>query len=65
MSSYTTRDEAIQIEIVEALGTEAADHDVEAIAAEVLDTEGEGTQYRYIVAVDADEFWTIVAKHAH
>ena len=64
MSSYTTRDEAITREIVEVLGTEAADYDIEAIAAEVLDTEGEGAQYRYIVAVDTDEFWAIVAKHA-
>ena len=30
----------------------------------LLDTEGEGAQYRYIVAVDTDEFWAIVAKHA-
>ena len=64
MTSYATRDEAITREIVEALGADAADYDIDAIADEVLDTEGEGTAYRYIMAGDVDEFWAAVERHA-
>lgn len=67
MTSYTTRDEAIQREIVaaiEANGTDVAvadEFDVDAIADEVLDTDGQG---RWYVAVDDDEFWRAVERHA-
>lgn len=61
---FTTRDEAIQREIVdpiEASGEVAdarATYDIEAIADEVLDDHEAG----YQCTVDADEFWRIVAK---
>ena len=38
---------------------------LDAIADEVLTTTGRGTTYRYVLAdIDADEFWTIVIRHA-
>lgn len=64
MTTYTTRDEAIESEIIAALGTEADSHDIDAIADEVLTTTGEGVDYRYILAVDEADFWEIVEKHA-
>jgi hypothetical protein len=63
---YTTRDEAIQREIIdpiEASGevTDArAEYDIEAIADEVLGDYAAG----YAPKVDADEFWAIVERHA-
>jgi hypothetical protein len=59
-TTYATRDEAIYREITEALGELAADHDVDAIADEVLGNYAQG----YALQVDVDEFWTIVANHA-
>lgn len=64
MDTYTTRDEAIKYEIIEPLTDYAADHDIEAIADEVIDSIGEGVDYRFICAVEDDEFWEIVQKHA-
>ena len=64
MNGYATRDEAIQREIVEVIGKYADEHMIDAIADEVLTTTGAGTQYRYVMAVDADEFWEIVHRHA-
>jgi len=63
MARYTTRDEAIQREIIEPIeagDATAAEYDVEAIAAKVLaDYEG-----GYALKVEVDEFWQIVAEHA-
>ena len=64
MSTYTTRDEAITREIVTAIeagGVATRDeYDIDAIADEVLGDYTEG----YALKVDADEFWTVVARHA-
>ena len=65
MNTYSTRDDAIESEIITPLAEEASSHDIDAIADEVLGTEGEGPSYRWVCTVDADEFWTIVAKHAN
>ncbi|VEG28073.1 hypothetical protein [Actinomyces howellii] len=68
--SYITRRDAIEYEIVQVLDgpgggdTTSADYDVDAIAADVLGTIGEGTTYRYVVSVDEDEFWAAVIRHA-
>lgn len=63
MTTYTDRNEAIAQEIAAALGQYADEHDIEAIADEVLETVGEGSEYRYQVRKDVD-FWEIVEKHA-
>jgi len=66
--TYTTRDEAIQREIIEpieAAGPDVAraeDYDVDAIACEVLAVDERG---RWHLAVDSDdEFWRAVEAHA-
>lgn len=63
MTTYTTRNEAINQEIITPLGEYAAQHDVDAIADAVLTTTGEGIDYRYILREDID-FWDVVAQHA-
>jgi len=66
-TTYTTRDEAVEREIVaaiEAAGPDVAraeDFDVDAIAREVLSTDERG---RWYLAVDSDEFWRSVEAHA-
>lgn len=65
MTSYTTRGEAIQREIVEPIEasgeiTDArVEFDVDAIADEVLGDHEQG----YACLVDVDEFWRIVERH--
>lgn len=63
MTTYTTRNEAIQREIIEPLGEYASEHDIDAIADAVLTTTGEGTDYRYTLREDVD-FWDVAAQHA-
>ena len=66
MTSYTTRNEAIEFEIVAAIeagDATAAEFDIDAIAEAVLTTEGEGSSYRWILDEDAD-FWAAVAANA-
>ena len=64
-TTYTTRDEAIQREIIDPIEAsgEVTDaykaFDVYAIAGEVLAYDYDG----YWVDVDPDEFWRIVEKH--
>jgi hypothetical protein len=64
MSTYSTRDEAIEREIVvpiEATGVATRDeYDIDAIADEVLGGAGDG----YALTVDTDGFWAAVEKHA-
>jgi hypothetical protein len=57
---FTTRQDAIQTLILDALGTEADAHDVESIADEVLGDYSQG----YAQQVDVDTFWEIVSRHA-
>lgn len=62
MNTYTTRNEAIEAEIIEPLGEFADEHDIDAIADQALTTTGEGVDYRYIVKDDID-FWDVVANN--
>lgn len=57
---YSTRQEAIEREVVEPLGDYADGHDVEAIAAAVLGDYRQG----YACTVDAPTFWGIVERNA-
>lgn len=63
MTTYTTRNEAIDRDIIEPLGEYASEHDIDAIAGAVLTTTGEGIGYRYTLREDVD-FWDVVAQHA-
>ena len=38
-------------------------YDLEGIADEALVTQGGGYLYRFVVGVDDDAFWAIVARH--
>lgn len=58
MTTYTTRNEAVQREIIEPLGEWAAEHDVDAIADQLIKTEDEG----FTIDQDAD-FWAVVAAN--
>lgn len=62
MNIYTTRNEAIEAEIITPLGEFADDHDIDAIADELLTTTGEGTEYGFTIDEDAD-FWEVVANN--
>ena len=57
---YATRDECVAREIVEPLGEYAAEHDVEAIADEVVESDGRA----FWVAVDVPTFWKVAQRHA-
>lgn len=63
MNTYTTRDEAVQREIIEPLGEYANEHNIEGIEEQVIITTGEGTELRYKLDEDVD-FWEIVAANA-
>ena len=65
--TYTTRSEAIQsiiidaLEVGELIATAEIDYDIELIADQILDTDERG---RYFQTVDVEEFWEIVAAAA-
>ncbi|MDJ1372217.1 hypothetical protein [Gulosibacter molinativorax] len=69
---YTTRTEAIE-SIIEALGEFADEHDIDAIADEVIEYDdaydAEKNVYHldrqgFYIKPDTEEFWAIVQKHA-
>jgi len=59
MTTYTTRNEAIQREIIEPLGEYAAVHDIDAIADELIKATDDG----FTIDQDAD-FWDVVFTKA-
>lgn len=65
-ATYTTRTEAIRVEIIGTLEPYAHEFDVDAIADEVLETVGECIGYRYRIRPEltSEEFWAIAQKHA-
>lgn len=63
MTTYTDRHEAIHHEIITALGDYSDEHDIDAIADQVLTTTGEGKTFRIILDEDVD-FWAVVEANA-
>ena len=67
MTSYTTKQDAIQAEIldvIEASGVATTDeYDIDAIADQVLTSEGTGVEYR-IIMDEAVDFWVVVEAAA-
>ena len=63
MNAYTDRNEAIHHEIITALGDYADEHDIDAIADQVLTTTGEGKDFRIILDEGVD-FWAVVEANA-
>ncbi|HDM2782266.1 hypothetical protein QP916_03690 [Corynebacterium accolens] len=62
MTTYTTRNEAIDREIIQPLGEYADQFDIDAIADQVLVSVGEGIDYKFTTNDDVD-FWDVVAQH--
>ncbi|MDK8680205.1 hypothetical protein [Corynebacterium accolens] len=62
MTTYTTRNEAIDREIIQPLGEYAGQFDIDAIADQVLVSVGEGIDYRFTTSDDVD-FWDVVAQN--
>lgn len=67
--AYTSRTDAVKaIRDIIAYGSDgavtASEYDVEAIADEVLATQGEGHMLRFFIAQESDEFWETVVRHA-
>ena len=62
MTTYTTRNEAIDREIIQPLGEYAGQFDIDAIADQVLVSVGEGIDYRFTTNDDID-FWDVVAQN--
>lgn len=58
MTTYTTKNEAIQREIIEPLGEWAEEHNIDAIADQLIQATGEG----FTIDQDAD-FWGVVANN--
>ena len=63
MTTYTDRNQATYHEITIALGDYADEHDIDAIADQVLTTTGEGKEFRIILDEDVD-FWAVVEANA-
>ncbi len=67
MTSYTTKRDAIQaeiIDVIEASGVATADeYDIDAIADQVLTSEGTSIEYRIVVDETVD-FWAAVQAAA-
>ena len=63
-TTYTTRDEAIEREIIapiEASGESKTDYDIDGIASAVLDSNERG---EWFVSIDPDEVWSAVVDYA-
>ena len=63
MTTYTSRNDAITREIIEPLGDYANEHDIDAIADQLIICDGTGLNPKYSLDEDAD-FWDIVAANA-
>ena len=59
MTTYTTKNDAIQYEIIEPLGEWAKEHNIDAIADEIIVTTATGFHID-----DTKDFWEVVANNA-
>ena len=62
MRSYTTKNDAIQREIIEPLGEYAGGYDIDAIADEIIIPGGTAVAPQFSIDPAAD-FWAIVAQN--
>ena len=58
MTTITTRNEAVQREIIEPLGEWAEEHNIDAIADQLIKAEDDG----FTIDQDAD-YWAVVAAN--
>ena len=61
----TSRNDAVNaiLNIIREAGGDINDYNIEAIADEVLASQGKGYMIRYFIAVDGDEFWDAVLRN--
>ena len=57
---YTTREECVEKEIIERLGAYVDEYDVEEIAAELIEQDGNGMWY---IPADVEEFWRVAEEN--
>lgn len=62
-ATYSRRNEAVQREIIEPLGEWAEEHNIDAIADQLIICDGSGLNPKYSLDQDAD-FWGVVAANA-
>lgn len=62
--AYTSRNDAVNAirDIIREAGADFNDYNIEAIADEVLASQGKGYMIRYFIAAD-DEFWDSVLRN--
>lgn len=63
--AHTSRNDAVNVirDIVREAGGDLNDYNIEAIADEVLDSQGEGCMIRYFIAAEDDDFWDSVLRN--
>lgn len=59
MATYETRNEAVQREIIEPLGEWANEHNIDAIADQLIKAEDDG----FTIDPDSNYFWAVVAAN--
>ena len=61
----TSRNDAVNVirDIIREAGGDLNDYNIEAIADEVLASQGKGYMIRYFIAADDDEFWDSVLRN--
>lgn len=59
MTTYTTKNDAIQYEIIEPLGEWAKEHNIDAIADELITATSTGFHID-----DTKDFWDVVANNS-
>jgi hypothetical protein len=57
---YATRTQAVQHEIINVLGEKAKEHDIEAIANQVIDYGDDARSSGFFNCCEPEEFWDIV-----
>ena len=63
--AHTSRNDAVNVirDIIREAGGDLSDYNIEAIADEVLESQGNGYMIRYFIAADVDEFWDSVLRN--
>lgn len=61
----TSRNDAVNVirDIIREAGGDLNDYNIEAIADEVLASQGEGYMLCYFIAVDDSDFWDAVVRN--
>ena len=63
--AHISRNDAVNVirDIIREAGGDINGYNIEAIADEVLSSQGEGYMIRFFIAADDDEFWDSVLRN--